>query len=96
MAINQASGAASEDGGGIVGFPPGRYVLASSLTVDRQDALFGAGWASRDPTQGSWNVVRQLAVNLVRRGQETRVESLGLTQEQPAPDSDNWHPANHM
>lgn len=93
-AINNALAAASTAGGGVVWFPPGRYLLGATVTVNRQVTLLGAGWASRDPSQGSWITVRTPGVNLELRAEGTKVEALGFLQDQPARTS-GWKPANH-
>jgi hypothetical protein len=94
-AINQALAAASRAGGGVVWFPPGRYLLGAKVVVDRQVTLLGAGWASRDPAQGSWITVSTPGVNLEIRAEGTRVEALGFFQDQPSRDTVSWQPANH-
>jgi len=94
-AINQALAAASRAGGGVLWFPPGRYLLGAKVVVDRQVTLLGAGWASRDPAQGSWITASTPGVNLEIRAEGTRVEALGFFQEQPPRGGGAWQPASH-
>lgn len=94
-AIEAALAAASTKGGGVIWFPPGRYLLSKKVIVQQQCTLLGAGWSSRDLSQGSWIVVQEPGVNLELRGEGTAVQSLGFFQQQPPPQTDTWQPADH-
>jgi hypothetical protein len=94
-AIRRALKAAYDAGGGVVWLPAGKYLLDSKLIVERPVTLMGAGWASSDTSQGTWLCVKKPGVNLEIRGRGTVVQGIAFLQEQPAPDSQDWKPANH-
>lgn len=91
--ITTAIAAAASHGGGVVWFPPGRYLIDKKVLVPNQMELRGAGWASRDPTRGSWIVSNAHNANVEIRGQGTTVNAIGFEQVQPNPTSSTWKPA---
>lgn len=94
-AIRSAMEAATRTNGGIIWFPPGRYLIDATVVVERQFTFLGAGWASRDPSQGSWIIVNRPGVNLEIRGQGATVQRIGFFQNQPVANADGWQPAPH-
>ena len=83
-AINRALQAAYDNNGGIIWFPPGRYLIESKVIVSHTVTLLGAGWnGGAHPFAGSWIMTKTPGVNLEIHGRGSTIQAIGFSQLQP-------------
>jgi hypothetical protein len=93
QAIQNAINDAVANKGGTVYFPPGRYFIGDTLTVNGLATLCGAGFSTNNVHEGSFIYFKQ-DINgpaLEILGRAVTVERLGFYCDQPAI-SENWSP----
>lgn len=95
--IQAALNAAEAAGGGVVQMPPGKYRLASPLTIRNGVTLEGSGWSWGG--QGTYlhvvNTPSMMANSAITvTGDGVRLRNLAIEHDQPAP-AGGWTPASY-
>jgi hypothetical protein len=83
--------------GGVVWFPPGKYLLGSTLEITNQVILDGVGWSGNPDSNGSWLYVKNsevTALSLQPGGRGTIIRNLAIMHEQQVVNS-GWHPTDY-
>lgn len=98
-AVNRALHAAYANKGGVVWFPPGLYLIESTVFVQETVTLLGAGWnGGAHPQAGSWILTKTPGVNLQIWSRGTTVQGIGFSQAQPPfspAGGADWKPLDH-
>jgi len=93
LAIQAAIDAAIANNGGTVWFPPGKYLIESSLNLNGLVYLKGSGWSTDSSDKGSFIYFKDTfsgnAINVFGRAAE--IHDLGFTCDQPT-SAINWQP----
>ena len=69
--IQKALDAASKQGG-IVFFPPGKYLLEATLYIDAPIILQGSGWHRNNPSLGTWFYIKDTESQVAFRSPEAQ------------------------